>query len=85
MLVVTHWRIGLVAMEILLDLAAISIMGYLTRYPDPILLDISAESLQDGLQAGLTLGFRILVWIILVMTIVELIKHVRIAFRLQRK
>ena len=83
MLMVTHWRPGLVAMEILIDLATIGIMGYLIRYPGPIRVDISADVPLDALQTGVTFGFQILAWFILVMAGVELIKHIRIAFRLQ--
>ena len=83
MLIYTHWRPGLIAMEILLELATIGIMGYLLRFDNPVVV-VPVESSLDSVQTGINLGFDILIWFIMVMTVVELIKHVRIAFRLAR-
>ena len=83
MLVYTHWRPGLIAMEILFELATIGIMGYLLRFNNPVVV-VPVESSLDGVQTGINLGFDILIWFILVMTVVELIKHIRIAFRLAK-
>lgn len=79
-----HWTIIPAALKWVFDAAFLVVLVYLLRLSDPVLVNITGDVELERLRALITLGIKIVLWFLTVMTVYELFLDSRIILRVQR-